>query len=251
MARGAVTPSRRKLTFIVLGAVVGVAAVVTIVLLARRDSGSGSGSATAPHAARRLRRDPRDASRTPTGTLAWCMLLAETEAQHNRGLMQVTDPTLGGYDGMLFRFDADTNDQFYMRNTPMPLSIAFIASNGDVVSTTDMAPCDDRRRLSALQRGSAVPHRDRSPAGPSRTPRHRARCQGDRRRAPLLIVGRARRLQDLPTVASASVMIVIGGSDGSRGAAPVTARSLTSTSAASARSAPTVHFSLGRAENGS
>ncbi len=80
---------------------------------------------------------------TPTGILEWCMLLAETGAQHSRGLMQVTDPTLGGYDGMLFRFTEDTNDRFYMHNTPMPLSIAFIASNGDIVSTTDMAPCDD------------------------------------------------------------------------------------------------------------
>jgi uncharacterized membrane protein (UPF0127 family) len=142
VARTAVTPSRRRLTFIVLGAVVGVAAVVTIVLLARRDNGSSSDSASA-----RTRLDgfgeTHVSVETPTGTLAWCMLLAESEAQHNRGLMEVTDPTLGGYDGMLFRFTEDTNDRFYMRNTPMPLSIAFIASNGDVVSTTDMAPCDD------------------------------------------------------------------------------------------------------------
>ena len=66
--------------------------------------------------------------KTPTSTLMWCMLLAATQAQHNRGLMQVTDPTLGGYDGMVFRFDTDVKDRFYMRNTPMPLSIAFIAS---------------------------------------------------------------------------------------------------------------------------
>jgi uncharacterized membrane protein (UPF0127 family) len=81
---------------------------------------------------------------TSNGMLAWCLLLAETEAQHNRGLMQVTDPTLGGYDGMLFRFPQDTQVQFYMRNTPMPLSIAFVSSDGKVVSTTDMAPCADR-----------------------------------------------------------------------------------------------------------
>jgi uncharacterized membrane protein (UPF0127 family) len=142
VARGAVTPSRRKLTLILLGAVVGVAVVVTIVLLARRDSGSGPGSATAPTRLDDFGETHVTVS-SPGDTLAWCMLLAETEAQRNRGLMEVTDPTLGGHDGMLFRFDADTNDRFYMRNTPMPLSIAFIASNGDVVSTTDMAPCDD------------------------------------------------------------------------------------------------------------
>jgi len=141
-----VTPSRRKLAFIVLGAVVGVAAVVTIVLLARRDNGSHSSSATSTATTRTPLHgfgETHVSVKTPTGTLTWCMLLAESEAQHNRGLMQVTDPTLGGYDGMLFRFSEDTNDRFYMRNTPMPLSIAFIASNGEVVSTTDMAPCAD------------------------------------------------------------------------------------------------------------
>jgi uncharacterized membrane protein (UPF0127 family) len=143
VARGAVTPSRRKLTFIVLGVVAGVAAVLTIVLLARRDSGSGSGSATA-HTRLDGFGETHVSVETPMGPLEWCMLLAETEAQHNRGLMQVTDPTLSGYDGMLFRFTEDTNDRFYMRDTPMPLSIAFIASNGDIVSTADMAPCDDR-----------------------------------------------------------------------------------------------------------
>jgi len=145
MALGAVTPSgqRRNLILGVAGAVIGVAAIVAIVLLVTRDNGSGSHPS---------------ANRTPlagfgtthvtvetsSDTLAWCMLLAETEAQRNRGLMQVTDPTLGGYDGMVFRFDGDTSDAFYMRNTPMPLSIAFVSSDGDIVSTADMAPCEDR-----------------------------------------------------------------------------------------------------------
>ena len=52
-------------------------------------------------------------------------------------------------------------------------------------------------------------------------------------------------------VASARVRIVIGGSDGSRGAAPEMARSDTSTSAARARSAPTVASDAGMCENGS
>jgi uncharacterized membrane protein (UPF0127 family) len=80
---------------------------------------------------------------SPEGSLEWCMLLAATEQERNRGLMGVTDPTLNGHDGMLFRFDADTNDRFYMRDTPMPLSIAFVGSDGHIVSTADMAPCAD------------------------------------------------------------------------------------------------------------
>ena len=77
---------------------------------------------------------------------SWCLLLAANAAQRARGLMQVTDPNLGGYSGMLFRFDSNTDhvaNYFYMRNTPMPLSIAFLDSTGGVVSTADMAPCDD------------------------------------------------------------------------------------------------------------
>jgi uncharacterized membrane protein (UPF0127 family) len=119
----------------------GVVAIVAVVLWFRHDSGSSSANA----------RKPLDGFgetqvtvTNGSATMSWCLLLAATEAQRNRGLMQVTDPTLGGYAGMLFRFDGDSNDQFYMRNTPMPLSIAFVAADGKVISTTDMAPCADR-----------------------------------------------------------------------------------------------------------
>jgi len=82
--------------------------------------------------------------RIPTGNvLAWCLLLAITDAQHQRGLMQVTDATLGGYDGMVFRWDHDVDEQFWMRNTPMPLTIAYVDAAGHLVSAQDMAPCGD------------------------------------------------------------------------------------------------------------
>ena len=70
---------------------------------------------------------------------ARCALLAETAAQQSQGLMNRTD--IGGYDGMLFRFASDTNTSFYMKDTPLPLSIAFFDAAGQFVSTTDMAPC--------------------------------------------------------------------------------------------------------------
>jgi uncharacterized membrane protein (UPF0127 family) len=81
--------------------------------------------------------------RTGEQVLSWCLLLAATAAQRARGLMTVTDPTLGGYDGMLFRYDSDTDEMFWMRNTPMPLSIAFVSSTGALVSAVDMQPCAD------------------------------------------------------------------------------------------------------------
>ncbi|MGI8983815.1 MAG: DUF192 domain-containing protein [Acidimicrobiales bacterium] len=72
-------------------------------------------------------------------TAARCALLAEAAAQQAVGLMNRTD--LGGYDGMLFKFASDTNGAFYMKDTPLPLSIAFFDASGAFVSTTDMAPC--------------------------------------------------------------------------------------------------------------
>ncbi|MCX7619642.1 MAG: DUF192 domain-containing protein [Acidimicrobiales bacterium] len=70
-----------------------------------------------------------------------CLWLADSADQHQRGLMFVTDPTLGGKSGMLFRFAEDTGVGFWMKNTLLPLSIAYIDSQGGVVSTADMDPC--------------------------------------------------------------------------------------------------------------
>ena len=71
-----------------------------------------------------------------------CALLADTAEQQERGLMERHD--LSGYDAMLFRFAADSTVGFYMRNTPLPLSIAWFASDGRFVSSADMEPCEDR-----------------------------------------------------------------------------------------------------------
>ncbi len=79
-----------------------------------------------------------DASGNVTGC---CVLVAVTAGQRAQGLMEVTD--LGGYDGMLFVWNADTSGGFWMRNTPMPLSIAFFDAEGGFVSATDMEPCGD------------------------------------------------------------------------------------------------------------
>ena len=75
--------------------------------------------------------------------VSWCLLLAETPAQTSRGLMEVTDPDLGGYDGMLFRFDSPQEGGFYMRNTPQPLMIAYLDDDGRPVDIIRMEPCGD------------------------------------------------------------------------------------------------------------
>lgn len=72
-----------------------------------------------------------------------CLLSATTAEQRERGLMEVTDEDLGGYDGMLFEYPNEVDGSFWMRNTPMPLSIAFFDEDGRLVSTRDMEPCED------------------------------------------------------------------------------------------------------------
>lgn len=68
-------------------------------------------------------------------------LLADDQRSRNQGLMEQRD--LRGYDGMVFRFDGPSTGRFYMRNTIIPLSIAFFDAGGRFVSATDMVPCPD------------------------------------------------------------------------------------------------------------
>ncbi|HET9444347.1 MAG TPA: DUF192 domain-containing protein [Acidimicrobiales bacterium] len=80
------------------------------------------------------------ASPSPAGR--FCALLADTDARRAQGLMGRRD--LGGFDAMVFTFPDDTTGAFYMRNVPVPLSIAWFDANGRFVSSSDMAPCPDR-----------------------------------------------------------------------------------------------------------
>ena len=68
-------------------------------------------------------------------------MVAASAEQRERGLMEVTD--LAGYEGMLFVWDDDTRGGFWMRNTPTPLSIAWVDAEGGIVSSADMEPCAD------------------------------------------------------------------------------------------------------------
>lgn len=76
------------------------------------------------------------------GTEFWPVIIADTAQARQRGLMGVTDfAALGGYAAMAFIFDGDTSGAFWMRDTPLPLRITFVAASGAVVSGTDMVPC--------------------------------------------------------------------------------------------------------------
>ncbi len=64
--------------------------------------------------------------------------IAATPEVRNRGLM--FRESLPPDHGMLFVFDNMTMTCFWMRNTPLPLSIAFIDEAGRIINLRDMQP---------------------------------------------------------------------------------------------------------------
>ncbi len=64
--------------------------------------------------------------------------IAKTESERNHGFMErkkIPDGT-----GMIFIFEKDQILSFWMKNTPHPLSIAYIDSNGKIRDIFDMTP---------------------------------------------------------------------------------------------------------------
>jgi uncharacterized protein len=80
--------------------------------------------------------------------------VAADPATRARGLMgrrEVPDGT-----GMVFLYPSDVAESYWMKNTLVPLSIAFVAADGRVVSVAEMTPC------------KADPCPSYAPAGPYR-----------------------------------------------------------------------------------
>jgi uncharacterized membrane protein (UPF0127 family) len=73
--------------------------------------------------------------------------LALTPEQRQKGLMYRRD--LGSNDGMLFVFEEANPQCFWMKNTPTPLTIAFLADDGSIVNLADMKPFDEASHCSA------------------------------------------------------------------------------------------------------
>lgn len=69
-----------------------------------------------------------------------CLWLADSSRSRAQGLMGVTD--LGAGDGMAFVYDAPHTGSFWMKNTLLPLSIAFFDEQGDYLDSFDMEPCE-------------------------------------------------------------------------------------------------------------
>lgn len=64
--------------------------------------------------------------------------VADRDASRAMGLMHRT--ALAPNGGMLFVFDDDAVHCMWMKNTPLPLSVAFIDASGAIVNIADMQP---------------------------------------------------------------------------------------------------------------
>jgi uncharacterized membrane protein (UPF0127 family) len=67
--------------------------------------------------------------------------IARTDEERSQGLMHRKNLPDG--EGMLFIFDRDQQLSFWMKNTLIPLSIAFIASDGRIIEIRNMQPHDE------------------------------------------------------------------------------------------------------------
>ncbi len=67
--------------------------------------------------------------------------IADDSFERARGLMYRT--ALGENRGMLFVYGSESRLSFWMKNTLIPLSIAFMDAKGRIVDIQDMKPLDD------------------------------------------------------------------------------------------------------------
>jgi uncharacterized membrane protein (UPF0127 family) len=65
--------------------------------------------------------------------------VADDDASREQGLMGVTK--LPENHGMAFVWDAPTDATFWMKDTLIPLSIAFVGQDGRVITIHEMTPC--------------------------------------------------------------------------------------------------------------
>jgi uncharacterized membrane protein (UPF0127 family) len=67
--------------------------------------------------------------------------VASTTAARSQGLMRRKSMAQGA--GMLFPFDESAGHCMWMKNTLVPLSVAFIDERGEIVNIADMQPLDE------------------------------------------------------------------------------------------------------------
>jgi len=111
-------------------------------------AGGGCHSASAPGTG--TPRNDLSAMETTTLTInghRFDVWVARTDRERELGLMQVTAQEMapqadGTERGMLFVFEYEQPLEFWMKNTIIPLDIAYIRGDGQIIKTYTMAPFD-------------------------------------------------------------------------------------------------------------
>jgi uncharacterized membrane protein (UPF0127 family) len=107
-----------------------------VVLAAMAGACSHSGSAATPSG----QQIARATFHTSGGEVRTAFLsVADTEAEREQGLMGRTSLARDG--GEVFVFDGPVHTGFWMKDTLIPLSIAFWDASGRIVDVKEMAPC--------------------------------------------------------------------------------------------------------------
>jgi uncharacterized membrane protein (UPF0127 family) len=77
---------------------------------------------------------------TQGGDVEVAVEVADSQEEQEVGLMD--RESLPADAGMIFVFDEDHAGGFWMKNTLIPLSIAFAAADGTILAILDMEPCE-------------------------------------------------------------------------------------------------------------
>lgn len=103
--------------------------------------GSGCNGVTAADVSnRQFPLDQLDSGTITIGDNEIPVWVMKTAAQRNEGLMHVSDEDMPDNQGMLFVFDNEQILGFWMRNTFIPLDIAYARTDGTIVTIAQMEP---------------------------------------------------------------------------------------------------------------
>jgi uncharacterized protein len=123
-------------------------AVLVVVVLAAACGGGdepetrGTTSATddAPATTTAETEGPRVVIETGAGEVEFAVEVADDDEERQLGLMN--RESLPADAGMIFLFEEDSSGGFWMKDTLIPLSIAFADAGGTIVRILDMEPCE-------------------------------------------------------------------------------------------------------------
>jgi hypothetical protein len=120
--------------------------IALVLLISLIQTASLLHAAPPPVAAQTASPTPKPQLNLPTATLSLgnntlTVQIAATDARRELGLMSRTN--LSDSEGMIFVFPHPRAVTFWMKDTPTPLSIAYISPSGRILELHDMKPFDE------------------------------------------------------------------------------------------------------------